>query len=707
MMKKLILILTILFSVFNSFSQNPSNPVAWYEMSNAFTVGGRFRVPIDTTANPGGGPRYPFISPGGMIGFKTNSFYGHNGSSWQRFLYESDLLANAGITKTGNIFQLGSATPGVINSWFGGRYLTGISPYSGWIQLDSLPIIINNSFNINGSGAAPSWVTQSFPSNFYSGKTFNINTPDVTTTTRGITLHNMTIGSVYNGTDFLNFRNNSQTPFRSSMVRLQVDFGRTAQTLGAMYFNGGTTPLESPVTMNSNWTLPFNNADSVRRVVLKGWWAHYSTSIQRGTSGNNRDSIEHLVDYLSGQGVNFNRQLKTHISFYSDNEAMGEQRWSLFSQGAGRKLYSQGQAIFGSDTVATPGFAVNIKGKARLTTADSVGSPMNMLTLNRITGAIEVAAVPSGTSSITTGYGINGDGSGGNPVRVDSATLRGDYIRNQYAAREAKRLWVDTVRSNVVRFDSLLTNNIPNQYIPIFVDGRMRGFRTIQHNAVGFRVLQRNASEGFSASDLVYTSTDTAGVVRYAVRWDGRTTIGAGTSSNLIDVYGTAGGFNNTNIRVKTSATNGDSRLIAENSGTGRVFLQATSSSVSILANQGSLLVENLPKFEFMTDGQLASGGTAPFFWKAGGYAVTPQFSVFPSNRVGVNVGTTEPVASVAFQVNSTTAGFLPPRMTATQASAISSPAEGLMVYVTDTNGTFTSKGWWGYNGSAWEKLNN
>lgn len=53
------------------------------------------------------------------------------------------------------------------------------------------------------------------------------------------------------------------------------------------------------------------------------------------------------------------------------------------------------------------------------------------------------------------------------------------------------------------------------------------------------------------------------------------------------------------------------------------------------------------------------------------------------------------------------TQGFLPPRMTSTQGSAISSPAEGLLIYVTDTNGTFTSKGWWGYNGSAWEKLNN
>lgn len=78
--------------------------------------------------------------------------------------------------------------------------------------------------------------------------------------------------------------------------------------------------------------------------------------------------------------------------------------------------------------------------------------------------------------------------------------------------------------------------------------------------------------------------------------------------------------------------------------------------------------------------------------------------------RFGISIiaGSTSSIsASAVLEATSTTKGFLPPRMTATQGSAISSPAEGLLIYVTDTNGTFTSKGWWGYNGAAWEKLNN
>jgi hypothetical protein len=53
--------------------------------------------------------------------------------------------------------------------------------------------------------------------------------------------------------------------------------------------------------------------------------------------------------------------------------------------------------------------------------------------------------------------------------------------------------------------------------------------------------------------------------------------------------------------------------------------------------------------------------------------------------------------ASAAFQINSTTQGFLPPRMTEAQRVAISTPATGLMVYQTDgTEGVYvyTSTGW-------------
>jgi hypothetical protein len=59
-------------------------------------------------------------------------------------------------------------------------------------------------------------------------------------------------------------------------------------------------------------------------------------------------------------------------------------------------------------------------------------------------------------------------------------------------------------------------------------------------------------------------------------------------------------------------------------------------------------------------------------------------------------IGTTTNAASSILTMESTTQGFLPPRMTTTQRNAIASPATGLVVYDTTLNDPFY------YNGTAW-----
>ena len=60
-----------------------------------------------------------------------------------------------------------------------------------------------------------------------------------------------------------------------------------------------------------------------------------------------------------------------------------------------------------------------------------------------------------------------------------------------------------------------------------------------------------------------------------------------------------------------------------------------------------------------------------------------------------VGIGTTTPDASAALEIESTTKGFLPPRMTLAQINAIATPVEGLMVYCLDctTKGLFVNNG--------------
>ena len=64
---------------------------------------------------------------------------------------------------------------------------------------------------------------------------------------------------------------------------------------------------------------------------------------------------------------------------------------------------------------------------------------------------------------------------------------------------------------------------------------------------------------------------------------------------------------------------------------------------------------------------------------------------------VGLGIGT--PASSALLDVTSTSKGVLIPRMSTDQRGKIASPANGLLVYDTDT------KGFWYYNGAAWQAM--
>ncbi len=86
-----------------------------------------------------------------------------------------------------------------------------------------------------------------------------------------------------------------------------------------------------------------------------------------------------------------------------------------------------------------------------------------------------------------------------------------------------------------------------------------------------------------------------------------------------------------------------------------------------------------------------------------------PIFTFFTLAFIGlsntyaqVGVGTNTPDASAALEVQSTTQGFLPPRMTEAERNNITTPATGLMVYCNNcgTNGELQV-----YNGTTWTNL--
>lgn len=187
------------------------------------------------------------------------------------------------------------------------------------------------------------------------------------------------------------------------------------------------------------------------------------------------------------------------------------------------------------------------------------------------------------------------------------------------------------------------------------------------------------------------------------------------SSGTIINDNGTAGvsiGVNSPNI----------ARLFVKGSGstsaTTSLLVQNSAGSNALQINDDRAVILNgSPSSGYVIDanGSNASarfGNCAIGTWGVGGIfsigstnstavrlATNNTSAIYLDTNQSVNIGTVSAVASAKLQVDSTTQGFLPPRMTTTQKNAIATPAAGLVVYDSTTNKLQC------YNGSTWNDL--
>lgn len=157
--------------------------------------------------------------------------------------------------------------------------------------------------------------------------------------------------------------------------------------------------------------------------------------------------------------------------------------------------------------------------------------------------------------------------------------------------------------------------------------------------------------------------------------WGINTTTDAGFR---LDVNGTARVQGNVTISTATPILNIN---VTNNSQTSAIYMNA---------------VDGNPRGGIMTN---ISSGEVRFLAGTGGYFQTFYNSGSEQMRLisgDLLLGTTTSISSAKFVIESTTKGFLPPRMTTTQKNAIASPAAGLMVYDTTLNLISV------YNGTTW-----
>jgi len=211
---------------------------------------------------------------------------------------------------------------------------------------------------------------------------------------------------------------------------------------------------------------------------------------------------------------------------------------------------------------------------------------------------------------------------------------------------------------------------------------------SIGYNANRDLTGSRNTSLGYQAGVSIGAINDNTSIGHNSnaagAGGTGSTSIGAGSNyygTNYSAVVG-AGALNSTS-GGNYSAALGYSALYGA-SGTGNSAIGAQAGYTLSGANNVLLgAYATAPSTSSNNQFTLWHGAT---MGAGGGYNTLTRFTggqwLFNNTSSAVTSATT----SAALEINGTTAGFLPPRLTATQRNAIATPAAGLMVYDTDSS---------------------
>ena len=212
---------------------------------------------------------------------------------------------------------------------------------------------------------------------------------------------------------------------------------------------------------------------------------------------------------------------------------------------------------------------------------------------------------------------------------------------------------------------------------------------------------------------LVSTSNATKGKILFGTsaydEVNNRLGIGTTTPANILSILGNSNIPGGVSFDVKNSNASGDTRFSLSNSSNKSIAVSVTGSSYAASPSwiNGAFLFTNggLSNMTFVTDGDVGSGGSGYISFATGGFLLATQERMRITSTGNIGIGTTTPHTSAILDLVSTTKGLSIPTMDSTQASAIASPKKSLMIYVTSINGTFTSAGWWGYNGTVWKLI--
>jgi hypothetical protein len=500
-------------------------------------------------------------------------------------------------------------------------------------------------------------------------------------------------------TDITNASFNSLRLFASGQNRFSLGVGTTNSINSIIALHGSSTNVSIGTTTDAGFRLDVNGTARVQGPLTVTGSTTASGAIARGSNFTPTLVAAANNDVLVGLDINpaFNDGGLAGISRFSSrisNSSFNGTALVLQGPSPGRALHvlSNSQVLFQSPLTMS-GSLINFNEPTGLSSATTLGeitsggAHWSAVNVTRILfaasgGVWGPSSKPTKITFSTTNVGNTtatekvSIGPSGNVIIQDGGTLTDAGFRLDVngSARVQGTLTVSAGGANIT--------------------GAITGSANITSNG-GSLVSQFGVvcqGNDFALS----SSVNNTGFIRFLTQ-----TGGTGVERLRI--------FNNGNVGINTQATDSGFRL--DVNGTARVQgdLTITGTNINMQALTG--VVGNST-----VAGVRNNGGSLGYV--ALGFSSNLLSAISISSYQNANTGflnlisdshslTTTYANSAVLEVRSTTRGFLPPRMTGAQAEAIASPAEGLLIYATIGSGTtITSKGWWGFEGATWNKLN-
>ncbi|MGL4790826.1 MAG: hypothetical protein ACRCW1_05385 [Anaerotignaceae bacterium] len=335
--------------------------------------------------------------------------------------------------------------------------------------------------------------------------------------------------------------------------------------------------------------------------------------------------------------------------------------WGLYGAGTANN-YLGGKLLINTTTVGT--FNLDVNGTARVSGNMAIGTTLS--TWGAGTFALEIG---QGTSLWNPGGGafsllLSNAYNDGTNYRYKNSTTSSRYQQDNTG-----HSWYHAASGtagNVISYTQIMT---------LFASGSLSLGTTSQDNSAILNLV--STSKGFLPPRMTTTQRDAIASPATGLSVYNTTTLANNTYNGtawLSEVNLTAAG------RLLLGGAI-ESTFLLDVNGTARVSGAMTNTSGGFFHSSSSTTND---AFYTLLSSQIR------FYVNANGYCKST------SNIVSDTNGATSLNASAIAQIDSTTKGFLPPRMTTTQKNAIATPAAGLQVYDTTLNQMSY------YNGTSW-----